>query len=666
MRPPLAHGASLALVLLAKECHVDASKWKFGAQAPATKKRVKVSFDDESFSFWDPFKNKDFNLTRAIGPIAEEVGRRAPGYAAYAAASTALGLFLPPKVMTAVNVAYVAAAVARSHEGGVETFCRDEGRLLLGMPSLHLAAAGTALRAARFRFWRRLFVRATLFRLRYQLRFMRIYRPRWVTRGGSPLGLIVQDTADAARSVQGLVPDLCRQAAFIAGGCRLAYWSECNPPPRVEKGWFVLRRVDRRLRRELGPRARRVRPVGVGFLCWRIPHRVVLGTSRFVFRSPAARRENKRISGRAPRVRGGGRVDYVDEDDDDDDDDDEDDDDDNDFAVEQLVGAEGHEQGDGGGGVVVEEVGEEYSTVLYGDAGALAAGSDREVVEDGTRGRGGRKEALMPEGIPAEGPLVRFHNVTTIASRGSTLTRSYRALAELPYGDGQVDPEGDSFSLWYAKLQKGVPAGGGRGSAGDGGDRDEDEEVLARMESTPTPSAVAAAARKAATLQPVVIKRNVRRQLMLAEDDLAAARKVLRRLTFRAEIDLDMSGMLAAVAAAVSRAADLRTEARSIEKVRSNLFKAGMLGSVVGVPEVLSCPELGALARKGILVTTALRGVDVSDSYVMQHAAPGGEKERGRFLDGVFRAFGQMCLADGCFPSNPLPENLLYMYSGQV
>lgn len=64
---------------------------------------------------------------------------------------------------------------------------------------------------------------------------MRIYRPRWVISGGSPLGLIVQDTADAARSVQGLVPDLCRQAAFIAGGCRLAYWSECNPPPRVEK-----------------------------------------------------------------------------------------------------------------------------------------------------------------------------------------------------------------------------------------------------------------------------------------------------------------------------------------------------------------------------------------------------------------------------------------------
>lgn len=133
--------------------------------------QVKVSFDDESFSFWDPFKNTGFNVSAAVAPIAEEVGRRGPGYLAYAAVTTGLGLFLPPKVLTAVNVAYVAAAVARSHESDVETFCRDEGRLLLGMPSLHLAAAGSALRALRFRLWRRLFVRATLFRLRYQVRF---------------------------------------------------------------------------------------------------------------------------------------------------------------------------------------------------------------------------------------------------------------------------------------------------------------------------------------------------------------------------------------------------------------------------------------------------------------------------------------------------------------
>lgn len=64
---------------------------------------------------------------------------------------------------------------------------------------------------------------------------MRIYRPQWVTKGASPLEQIVQDTAHAAWSVQGLFPDLCHQAALAAGGCRLPYWSDCKPPPRVEK-----------------------------------------------------------------------------------------------------------------------------------------------------------------------------------------------------------------------------------------------------------------------------------------------------------------------------------------------------------------------------------------------------------------------------------------------
>lgn len=130
--------------------------------------QVKVSFDDESFSFWDPFKNTGFNASATILPVAEEVAKRTPGYLAYATLTTGLGLFLPPQGAIAVNIAYVAAAIARSHED-VETFCKDEGRVLLGCPSLHLALVGGALRALRFRTWRRLFVKATLFRLRYQV-----------------------------------------------------------------------------------------------------------------------------------------------------------------------------------------------------------------------------------------------------------------------------------------------------------------------------------------------------------------------------------------------------------------------------------------------------------------------------------------------------------------
>lgn len=45
----------------------------------------------------------------------------------------------------------------------------------------------------------------------------------------------MQDTVEAARSVQGIFPDLCQQVAFVAMGCQLPYWSECNPPPHVEK-----------------------------------------------------------------------------------------------------------------------------------------------------------------------------------------------------------------------------------------------------------------------------------------------------------------------------------------------------------------------------------------------------------------------------------------------
>lgn len=74
-----------------------------------------------------------------------------------------------------------------------------------------------------------------LYRNDDQLQFMRIHKPNWVAQSTSPLAVIVQDTAHAARSVQGLFPDLCLQAALFAGGCRAPHWSDCSPPVRVEK-----------------------------------------------------------------------------------------------------------------------------------------------------------------------------------------------------------------------------------------------------------------------------------------------------------------------------------------------------------------------------------------------------------------------------------------------
>lgn len=336
-----------------------------------------------------------------------------------------------------------------------------------------------------------------------------------------------------------------------------------------------------------------------------------------------------------------------------------------------------HKAGDN---VVAEELLEEYAAILYAGMGEERVGGGETVGENKVvkeRAVGERKNGANQNvvGLPKvaetrpvkatrvkgkKGPsLVRFHNVTTVASRGSTLTKSYRALVELPYGDGHSAPKNDHFS----SLPKSVPAW----AAPDQGD----EVAGVGSRSLPTTTTATAPptpplAGQPPKFQPVVIKRTIRRQILLAEDDISLARKVLRRLVYRAELDLDLSGVLAEVAATVARTADLRSEAASIEKLRSNLARAGMLGSAVGVPEVVSCPELGPLAREGILVTTALRGVDVSDKYVMQHAAASGEKERRRFVDVVFKAFAQMCLEDGCFPSNPMPENLLYMYSGQV
>lgn len=388
------------------------------------------------------------------------------------------------------------------------------------------------------------------------------------------------------------------------------------------QGWGSFRRLDRQLKQEFGTRARRVRPgddfpLGPGLLGWRIPHRAVRKAGKLggkllnasASRNPTAKKRKKPRQSRRAREREAKEIAAEEA-----------------RLLEILEGNPEQEEG-----VVVEVLDE--ATAPDG------------VEEDGAQDGPPPQEA-PPGAVPAEGPLIRFHNVTAIVSRGSTLTKSYHALAELPYGDGRGDADDT------ASNQKRLPAW----AAPDPGD---EPEVNSAPEEPPP-------ARVPPALQPVVVKRTVPRQVLLAEDDVAAARKVLRRMTFKAGVDLDLSGVVAGVAAAVARAGDLRSEAESIESVRSNLAHAGMLGSAVGVPEVVSCAELGPLARPGILVTTALRGVDVSDTYVMEHAAPRGGKERDRFVDGVFAAFGQMCLADGCFPSNPTPENLLYMYSGQV
>lgn len=275
--------------------------------------------------------------------------------------------------------------------------------------------------------------------------------------------------------------------------------------------------------------------------------------------------------------------------------------------------------------------------------------------EDGTRDTHYATAGIRPResgvseqrltSISSQAPLIRLHNVAVLPSAGSTLTVSYSALAEHSRGDGCDENASEDIP------GRNIPAN----PVSDAGSPAIDSCSSLLSSSLPSGS-----------LRSVIIKRNSPRQLLLAADDLRAARRALRHMTFYAGIDLDLSGVLADIAGAVARTGDLRLEAEDIDLVRANLESAGMLGFSVDVPEVLSCPELGLLARNNLLVTAVLKGVAVSDSYLMEHAAPRGGKERLRFVEGLFAAFGHMCLVNGCFMSNPLPGNLLYMHSGQV
>lgn len=248
---------------------------------------------------------------------------------------------------------------------------------------------------------------------------------------------------------------------------------------------------------------------------------------------------------------------------------------------------------------------------------------------------------------PPPGPLLLLHDVTPVPSLGSTLTKSYRAFAELPCGDG----DGGGRNPAERTPPPGFPTAEADPAGGVGGG------------SGPSPAGTPPRPRQ---LEAVVIKRAAPVQHSLAADDVAAARRSLRRMTFRAGLDLDLSGVLAEAATALARSRDMRIEAKNVGRLRENLGRAGMLGAAVGLPEVISCPELGPLARRELLVTKVPKGVFVSDAYVMEHAAPRGGKERVRFLEGLFAAFGHMCLVDGCFPSDPRPDNILYMCNGEV
>jgi ABC1 atypical kinase-like domain len=161
----------------------------------------------------------------------------------------------------------------------------------------------------------------------------------------------------------------------------------------------------------------------------------------------------------------------------------------------------------------------------------------------------------------------------------------------------------------------------------------------------------------------VLVKRPRPRQAKLAHDDLQGLQSALRKLRHRGELELDADGVLAEARAAVASASDLTAEARSIRAVAANLAAAGLLGRTVQLPTVVDAPQLGPLVSSSLLVTTALRGVSAADARAVAHTA-GSELQE--WAEQCVAVFAHMLLADGLFPSNPHPGNLLYMRGGAV
>lgn len=125
--------------------------------------------ETENFPFWDPFKITGFNASVELIPSYDEARRRAPGYLVKTGLTTSQKLFLPPKITTALSVGYLAARLAKS-DGDMKHFMSDMAISLFGSPGFHIALLGTALRVIRFRRWRQLLVKTTIFRFRYQVR----------------------------------------------------------------------------------------------------------------------------------------------------------------------------------------------------------------------------------------------------------------------------------------------------------------------------------------------------------------------------------------------------------------------------------------------------------------------------------------------------------------
>ncbi|CAM9430289.1 unnamed protein product, partial [Choristocarpus tenellus] len=653
-------------VLVSLVCQAEARKWWSSHQRDAVvPQKVKVSFDDESFSFWDPFKTNGFNASAVILPVATKVATSVPKSAAYAASATGMRWFLPPPAHNAVNLAYVAAALVRSHD--VESFCKGEGSRLLGSPPLHLALLGVILRVVRFRLWRKLVLKAGLFRLRTQLGFWRVRRLSYVPSSPpSSLNRIFRDAAHAANNMQGLFPAVLGEMEVVARGLDLPYWPTDRPTTCVARR-RDLRLLDQEMKKTYGNQVIRAVLEGKFAAEQRKAQRRQSSHER---RSQSNKGEGApqpsqtgdkgsvmdaaeippdTIKAAVSALSGDSADSEVEEKDT------------SEFVhtdtttVSPVNGEEEEEdeEGETETEVVVQDVVESVnitstSTTVSETAAPSISANIVESAKEEDEASGievviapAQEEVDEPPALevgkglelPPYTPLLRFHNVTPVVVPGSGICRSYAALAEF---------SGISDSKVRERSGESV------------------DDVLHRSSSSDVSSEAGPGP------WVVNVKCVDRKQRFLALDDVAVAGRIARRWRFCQGVVADFSGVEAELMRSIRAKGDLLIEAEGIRRLRNNLARSGMLGVDIDIPEVVSCPGLGPLAARGMLVTAPPRGVVVADHDIMEHTVAHTRKERVQFVKRIFVSFGHLVLRDGCFPPNPSPGNMLYMYDGQV
>ncbi|CAM9617108.1 unnamed protein product [Chrysoparadoxa australica] len=206
---------------------------------------VMVSYDDDSFSFWDPRKvdNLQLNLTAVAAPAL----RAAPSYFAEGTLETGLAWLLPAPTWMTLRLGWLVRLVMSSQ--GPREFAVAAGSAFVLSPSVHVAVVAGFMRRLQHRTWRRLAFRAKLLRAVLQVR-MRRRVPLLRGKETAAVRRIVEGAAHEVTALGGLFPMTVTQLHLVGHGASLTLDSvpESSMPPAASKR--ALLELDKALRTE--------------------------------------------------------------------------------------------------------------------------------------------------------------------------------------------------------------------------------------------------------------------------------------------------------------------------------------------------------------------------------------------------------------------------------